>query len=366
MAVPKKAPAKKTAPAKGKQVEVSKSDMVKKYAKFNKTIKRTGKETAPAGFVKDEEVIKLLGLKPGSGQTAKARLTSVKFVKVNDSEVLKFRFVIQSGKGKGTPVGTDIWFDADDEERTEKSLKEVIFMLQKLGYDTSEELDMSKLCDLADDLSEEKPYCVIYVNCYKGKSGKSKGVVKYGVRVNSSYDPESDEEVDSDEEDEEEDEDTEEDDDSDDEEEEAPKAKKGAAKKTVKKAEPEEEEEDEDDEEDEDEEEEEEEEPPKKSSSKSATIATKKATTKTASPSKSKKEEPEYEDVEDDEEEEEEVDADDPSTWIGQSAKIKPEGEKKLSVWEITKFDKKKNLLTIKQGKVTKTCSPDDVKDFVE
>lgn len=372
MAVSKKAPAKKKPAAKGQQPEVSKSDLVKKYKKFNKTIARTGKETAPTGYVEDAVIIKALGLKPGKGVTVKARLTSAKFVSVNDSDVLKLRFVIQEGDAKGTPVSQDYWFNPDDDEQTTSNIKELVFLLQKLGYETDKDLDIESLVDLAEDLSEEKPYCIIYVNCYKGKSGKNKGKEKIGLRVNSSYDPEASEE--DDDEDDEEDEDDEVEDDDDEEEEEdseedneeeeeepvkksSKKASKTPSKTSKKKAAKEEEEEDE-------EEDEEEEEAPKSKSKKAAPTA---KSSKTAAPSKSKKkeEELEYEDVEDDEEEEE-IDPEDPSTWVGQTAKIKPTGEKKLGNWEITKFDKKKNLLSIKQGKVAKTCSPDDVKDFVD
>ncbi len=326
MAVPKKAPAK--GGAKKEQVQVSKSDLIKKFSKHKKLVARTGKEVAPAGYVKDEEVAKILGIKPGVGTTAKARLTSVKLVEQEEQVIFKARFVIQEGEGQGTPVGSDIWLDPNDEEGLEKALKSIVFLLQKLGYETTEDLDFGMIADLAEELTEEKPYCVIYVSCWKAKSGKSKGQIKVGVRVNSPYTPSKDSDEDDDSEDaDDEDEDSEEEEDDEEEEEVAPKSK------TSKKA--------------------------------SSTKASSKTSKKKEEPEEEEDEEDDSDDDEESDDEEDGFDEEDPATWVGYECKAKPKTTKKEATYLVEKWDAKKKLLTIKKGTQTFQISAEEVIDWV-
>lgn len=145
---------------------------------------RTKKKSAPSGFVEDAEIIKRFGLKPGKGATAKVRLTSCSIVEVNENPVFKFRFSVVEGENQGTPLSSDVWLDLNDDERFQNALEELIFSFQKMGYET-EGMDVSDLYDMALKLSEDKPYLMVYLSCWKRKSGKRKGELAYGIRINS-------------------------------------------------------------------------------------------------------------------------------------------------------------------------------------
>lgn len=315
MAIPKK-PMKKApaAAAKKKQEVLSSADFKKLVSGKKKVWDRAKKKDAPVGYVKDEEVIKMFGLRPGSGITLKVRLVSATLVMVNDTPIAKFKFIVQEGEHQGTPLqGSDIWLNLDDDEKLEDGLTTITFMLQKLGYET-EELSLENLADVLAELTSEKPYCIIYLNCYVVKSGKNKGQKKYGVRVNSAYnESESDESDDSEDEDDEEDE----------------------------------EEDSEDSSEDDDEEEDSEE----------------------ADDDADGDDEPEYENdeeaesEEEDSEEEDGPDEDDPATWVGYGV-IATINKKKTTI-TVTKYDKKKKLLIgTDKAKKSHSFSPEAVVDW--
>ena len=272
MAVPKRpakpTPTGKSVPKKDSNT-LSSEDLVKRFKSKNNIIKRSGKKEAPSGFSTPEEIIKKFDLKVGKGVTVKARLNNVKMKLVNDSVVMSFNFSVIEGANKGTPLQNDIWIDETDDESFEKSMDSIIFLLQKLGYET-EELDISLLAQLAEELTQVKPCCIVYLNCFKHKSGKNKGKLNYGLRVNSPYDPESEDDGATDEEDAEEDSEDEEGDDP----------------------------EDGDSSEDQGEED------------------------------STDDDESDSEDDSEEESEEGEFDADDPSTWIGYVCKYKPKGSK--------------------------------------
>jgi hypothetical protein len=313
MAIPKKPLKKSAVPAKKKQEVLSSADFKKLVSGKKKVWDRSKKKDAPVGYVKDEEVIKMFGLRPGSGITVKARLVSASVVMVSGTRgevpVAKFKFIVQEGEHQGTPLqGSDIWLPLDDDDELEKAFDTITFLLQKLGYET-EDMTLDNLAEILAELTSEKPYCILYLNCYVGKSGKNKGVKKYGVRVNSAYTPDDDNaEDEGDEEDEEED--TEDDSEDDGEEEDS-------------------EESDEDSDGD---------------------------------------DEPEYENDEEDDSEEEDSeeegpDEDDPATWVGYGV-IVPINKKKTTI-TVTKYDKKKKLLTgTDKAKKEHSFSPETVVDW--
>ena len=350
------AKAKPKTETKAKASAPSKSLMAKLKAK-QKVLTRVRNEKAPSGYMKDEELIELFGLSVGKGQTVKVRLNKAELKEVDDKLVFELRFTVAEGKKQGTPISQAFWLNLDDDEQLAKDFKSICFALQKMGYET-EELKTEDLEELAEELTEEKPYLILYISCYKGKTGKSKGKIKFSVRINGPYDPEASDEED----DEEEDDDSEEDEDeSDDEDEDSDE-------------EDEDDSEGEDDEDDEDEEEEDEEEEEEKKPSRGKKTTTKasaksgKSSTKTSSKSTKKVEdEEEYEDVEDDEEEDEDsFDEDDPTTWVGFEAKIFPEGAKKQFKATCTKYDKKKKKLTFEDAKGGEhVITADEIKDWV-
>jgi hypothetical protein len=339
-----KAKPKTETKAKASASAPSKSLMAKLKAK-QKVLSRVRTDKAPSGFMKDEELIELFGLTVGKGQTVKVRLNKADLKEVDDQLIFELRFTVTEGKKQGTPISQAFWLNLDDDEQLEKDFKNICFALQKMGYDT-DALTTEDLSGLAAELTEEKPYLILYISCYKGKTGKSKGKIKFSVRINGPYDPEASSDDDEEDEDSEEEDDEEEDSDESDEDED----------------------EDDSEGEDEEDEEEEEEEPPKKTTKKSATTASKKAATKTVkSPSKKKdEEEEEYEDVEDEEEDEDSFDEDDPTTWVGFEAKIKPEGAKKIFKATCTKYDKKKKKLTFEDSNGDDhVITADEIKDWI-
>lgn len=301
----------------GGQTNLSAAEIAEKLKGKKKVFDRSKKKDAPQGYVEDAEVVKMFSLKAGQGITQKAQLRSVSVVEINDALVFKMKFTVYSGEHKGTPLQEDIWLNLDDDEKLEKAMDSIVFMLQKLGYDT-DELELDQVGQVAEDLTEEKPYCVIYISAYKRTGGKNKGKMSYGVRINSAFEPEQSEES--------EDEDVEsevEDDDEDDEE-----------------SEYESEEENLDEEEDGDDEEE-------------------------------YDEEDDDEKLEEDDEElsdEGEFDEEDPSTWEGYICKAKPKRAKKVGKYEITSYNKKTKKLSVENVATgTKaTISPDQVIDWVE
>ena len=311
MPVPKKKNAKKPA-AKSTQKDLSGADFKKMLKSKAKIFERSKKKEAPSGYVKDEEVIKAFGLRVGKGITCKARLSSAKLVEVNNSPVVKFRFVVTSGKNKGMPLqGADIWLNLDDDEKLEKAFDSIVFILQKLGYET-DELDMENIADLLEELTKAKPYCILYMNCYKVKAGKSKGQVKYGVRVNATYEPDEDDE---DDEDENEDEDDESSDDDSEEDEEDSDGEDEEGEDSDDDGDSEESEGDDDEDSDSDSDEEAEE-----------------------------------------EDEEEQPDEDDPSTWVGYGVKVKVSG--KTIKATVTAYNKKTKKITVEDSKGNKTDVP--------
>jgi hypothetical protein len=292
---------KKKPAAKSSQAEVSKSDFIKKLSKSKTVLKEARSKTAPSGYTTDEDVIKGFELRPGSGKTARCRLTSAKVVDVNDSPVVKFKFVVQDGPNKGMVLQNDVWMSGTDEQM-ERSFESIVFLLQKLGYAT-DDIEIGDLYDLLSELTEEKPFCIVYLNCYKVQNGKNKGKLKYGLRVNSAYEP------------------SEESEDEDDDEDEEPS-----------------EEDDEEDSEDEDD-----------------------------GPGEDEESDGDDEEEDDEEGDDDsgEPDEDDPSTWVDFAVKCKPPKAKKAFVATVTKYTKKGNKLTVSTKDGTEyVISPDDVEDW--
>lgn len=77
--------------------------------------------------------------------------------------------------------------------------------------------------------------------------------------------------------------------------------------------------------------------------------------------------EEEVEEEEESEEEEAEYDEEDPSTWVGYSAKVKPDKVPTPIVCVIQSFDKKKSQLTVLNEKTKKTYTiyPDGIISWV-
>lgn len=307
--------------------------LMAKFKSKTKVISRVRKEKAPAGYMKDEELLELFALKPGKGVTVKTRLVKAEVKEINDQIVFELKFTVVEGPKAGTPIQKPFWLDPEaEDEDFEKAFKDVCFALQKMGYDT-DNLEPSDLEQIAEELTEEKPHCVLYVSCYKVKTGKNKGQERFSVRINSSYDPEDSDSEEEDEDDEEEDDSSEDDEDSDDEDTEDEDDSEG---------------EDQEDDSEEDDEQEEEVKPSrgKKTSTKTST----KSGSQSKTSASKKVEEPEEDEDENDESEDDEdnFDENDPTTWVGYSAKIKPAGIKKPVIAEITKYNTKTKKLTAK------------------
>jgi hypothetical protein len=274
--------------------------------KEKKVFDRAKKEKAPSGYVTDEEILEIFDLKVGKSVQVKAQLRKVEEGEVNDQDILRFRFTVMDGAGKGTPLDHTIWVNDEDIEET---FKEFVFILQKLGFDT-DELTVSDLEDLVNELNEDKPLCRLSINAYKVKNGKNKGKIRTGLRVVSAL-SDSEEEVEDDE---------------------------GESDDV-----PEYDEEGEDiDEEDSEEED-----------------------------SESDEEDESDEDDSDDEEgeegdaEEDEIDEDDPTTWIGYDVIAKPPRAKAKATYQVTKYVKRGNKLICTNSRGAEiTMTPEDVIDW--
>ena len=167
---------------------MSASDFLKSVKNKKTIFNRSKKKEASQGYVEDSDIIEMFDLKPNKGVTAKARLRSCKIVNVNGTPILKTNFLVTEGPNKGTPLSNDVWINLDDDERLEQALDTINFMFQSLGYTTSD-LSMEDIPKIVEELTANQPYCVVYLNCYKLRSGKNKGQLRYGLRVNGVYEP---------------------------------------------------------------------------------------------------------------------------------------------------------------------------------
>lgn len=290
------------------------SDLRKKRTK----VKEAANEKATNGFTTSEELVELYGLKDKQRITTKARCVKAIAGKKDGKKFVSFNYVILGGQGKGAMpsryIGFEPYGDKDADEAFDDAMKDIWFEIQRLGYETKG-ADDAKLKELLEEITEDKPVCMLQISGFKSKSGKNKGKLGASVRALRAVDEEDEDE----DEDEEDTEDEEEEEDS--EEEEKPSKSKGKGKSKPKK----------DEDEDEDEE--------------------------------SESDNDDEEEEESEEEDDEQPDEDDPSTWIGYEVKYKPEGSRKTLVCVVEAYQKRSKKLRIKDDKTDKAynVSPDDV-----
>lgn len=275
--------------------------LMAKLKKSQKTLSKVRKNKAPAGFMKDEELIKIFDLKAGKGTTTKCQLRSAAMKEHDGQLIVEIRYIVVEGPAKSTPLSEAFWFNFDDEDSLAKSFEQLCFTLQKMGFET-DELTTEDIPALVEELTSDKPFLILYVSCYKAKAGKKKGQLCVGVRVNGTYDPDDDGESDDEDDPEESTEDDEEEDSEDSEEEDDEDAES-----------------DSDDAEDEDEGDDDESE---------------------------SDDEPEEE-----EEDEDGFDEDDPGTWVGYEAFVKPPKAKAKFKAEIISYSKRTKKLKVKSDK---------------
>lgn len=226
MAVAKKPskPAAKTTTAKGKassprEKNAEAAAILAELKKDNATVQDALHTKATDGFATNEEIIDLLGLKPGSAKIVKARCIGVRVGKTTKTPVstyFSFNYAVLSGPGKGLVVSRYIGLVARGERTKADAYKDVSFEMQRLGYDMSD-VTATDLLDFAETITEEKPGAMLKVKCYKVKAGPNKG--KIGVDIAASR-PLTEDELDTSEDEEEEEVEEEEEEDSDEEEDE--------------------------------------------------------------------------------------------------------------------------------------------------
>lgn len=175
-------------------------------------LKKIGKEEAPAGYTTVEDQVEAFGLKPEKKVTTTAKCVGARCgVDKNKNDFVSFNFVCTGSIGKGQTPGKYIELCERGNRTEEQQFKEMIFTLQRMGYDTSD-LDSDNLKELLEQIKTDKPHVSITLSGYR-KADKSVGI---DLRVNRLID---DEEVEDEEEEDEEDTEVEEEEESDDEEE---------------------------------------------------------------------------------------------------------------------------------------------------
>ena len=172
--------------------EISKLDFQKQIKQKAKLFNAAKKKKAPVGYLEDDDIIKQLDLKEKSSKTVNGRLTGSKILQHNESLIIKINFVVTAGVLKGNAINQDIWIDMDDDERTAEGFDSLCYVLQRLGFSTSE-LEFKDVYDIIEDLSSQTLVAKLRVNCYKRKSGKNAGKLAVGISVTSLV--ESDEKV---------------------------------------------------------------------------------------------------------------------------------------------------------------------------
>ena len=220
-------------------------------------LKKIGKEEAPSGYTTVEDQVEAFGLKPEKKVTTTAKCVGARCgVDKNKNDFVSFNFVCTGSIGKGQTPGKYIELCERGNRTEEQQFKEMIFTLQRMGYDTSE-LDSDSLKALLSEIKNDKPHVSITLTGYR-KADKSVGI---DLRVNRLIeDDEAEDEEEEDDTETEEDEDSSEDESEDEDSEE----------------ESEEEEESEDEDEEEEEEEEDELEEPESWVGRKATVKTSK------------------------------------------------------------------------------------------
>lgn len=273
-------------------------------AKDDKVVRKTVNQSAPSGFASNEEIAEAFGIRIGSKYTAKCRLSRVSVgLDKNKNLYFSFNYTVVGTTGKGMTLSRYIGVDKDPVKK-EKAYENIAFEFQKNGYET-EGLSSKDLFELATQATKDKGGVMVQISGTKDmKNPKSKDPMVW-INAQRPYDINEDSQEDPDEES------------------------------------PEEEEEVEEESSDEEEDTEEVEESEDESSNE--------------------------EEEEEASEEEAEYDEEDPSTWIGYSAKVKPDKVPSPIVCIIQSFDKKSSRLTVLNEKTKKeyTIYPDGIISWV-
>jgi hypothetical protein len=188
--------------------KVSESAFIARLNKKKELLKKASNAKAQS-FLKDTELISLFGLDADTSVVVTCKATGVRYgTDKNGDAFFSFNYTISEGEHEGVNLSVYRKIDTSTDEKAEKSMQQVMFGFQRLGYDT-EGWTGSELVDAAKDVSKDKPTVNISLSVYQ-KDEKSDP--RLNVNVISVKKNDDDEEPSDDEEEESEDTETEEED----------------------------------------------------------------------------------------------------------------------------------------------------------
>lgn len=156
----------------------ARSAFIRNLKKEKAVLTASAKEShVSGGFMKDEDIIKLLKLNKTYKQYP-AKLSRVRYgVDKNKDNYFSFDFVIIDGDHIGTPIGRYCSLAGDDRESKDKSAATLFRCFQALNVNTDQwELSgdelLEKLVDEADRLTQDKPEVILSMNVWGEKNDR--------------------------------------------------------------------------------------------------------------------------------------------------------------------------------------------------